>query len=111
MRVDALIAIVTISVAILVMTHPHALRAFSSLSWSPWSVYRGRSREFFERASDMLRGVLLGGTVGGAFNAMSLSLPVPWSILIGSLGGVVFFMLLRQVLKVLFGPVGSMLMK
>lgn len=111
MRVEAHIAIVTISVAVLAMTHPYALRASSSLSWSPWSVYRGRPPEFFERASDILRGVLLGGTVGGAYNAISLSVPVSWSIMIGSLGGVVFFMLLRQLLKVLFGLVGATLRK
>lgn len=108
-RVEAQIAVVTISVAVLAMTHPSALRASSSLSWSPWSAFQGRPREFFERVSDLLRGCLLGGAFGGAYCALCLRLPVPWSILVGSFCGVVFFMLFRQFLKALFGLLGSRL--
>lgn len=102
-RVEAHFAIVTISVAVLAATHPHALRASSSMPWSPWSTFQGRPKEFFERVSDVLRGVLLGGIFGGAYSVTSLNLPVPLSVVIGSLGGVVLFVLFRRLLKELLG--------
>lgn len=103
MRVEAQVAIVTISIAILAMTHPYALRASSSLSWSPWSPFQGRPKEFFERVSDVLRGCLLGGAFGGAYCALSLELPTAGSIVIGMVGGVICSMLARRVLSLAFG--------
>lgn len=101
-RSDALIIALVVVTTILVVTHPRALKKLSSGSFSAWSALRGRPEKSFERASDVIRGCLIGGVAGGSYCAIALDWSMPTSIVLGAFLGIMCFSALRSVIAAIF---------
>lgn len=94
-RPEAMVIALLIVTSILVATHPRGLKRLSSGSFSAWSAFKGRPDEFFERVSDVIRGFLIGGFVGGSVFAIAFDWSMPASAVLGALLGIIRFSALR----------------